>query len=50
MNSINVHEAKTNLSKILVQVEGGQEFLIARAGKVIARLTGPFYGTVKTAG
>ena len=39
MNSINVHEAKTNLSKILVQVEGGQEFLIARAGKVIARLS-----------
>jgi antitoxin (DNA-binding transcriptional repressor) of toxin-antitoxin stability system len=39
MTSINVHEAKTNLSKILVVVEGGQEFLIARAGRVIARLS-----------
>ena len=39
IKSINVHEAKTNLSRILVQVEGGQEFLIARVGKAIARLS-----------
>lgn len=35
---INIHAAKTNLSRLLEQVEGGQEVVIARAGRPIARL------------
>jgi prevent-host-death family protein len=39
--TVNVHEAKTHLSKLLEQVEAGGEVVIARAGKPIARLV-PF--------
>ena len=39
MTTINVHEAKTHLSRLLVQVEKGEEVFIARAGKVIAKLS-----------
>ena len=35
---VNIHEAKTNLSKLLARVEGGEEVIIAKAGKPIARL------------
>jgi prevent-host-death family protein len=35
---VNIHEAKTNLSKLLERVERGEEIVIARAGKPIARL------------
>ena len=38
MNIVNTHEAKTHLSRLLEQVEQGEEFVIARAGKPIARL------------
>lgn len=40
MKTVNVHEAKTHLSKILAEVEAGEEFTIARAGKPVARVTG----------
>ena len=36
--TVNVHEAKTHLSKLLEQVEGGEEVIIARAGHPVARL------------
>ena len=36
--TINVHEAKTHLSRLLVRVEAGEEILISRAGRPIARL------------
>ena len=36
--TVNVHEAKTHLSKLLEAVEAGEEVIIARAGKPIARL------------
>lgn len=36
---INVHEAKTQLSKLLEAVERGEEFVIARAGKPVAVLS-----------
>ncbi len=39
MEMINIHEAKTRLSELLVRVEQGEEFTIARAGKPIARLS-----------
>ena len=35
---VNVHEAKTNLSKLLARVEEGEEVIIAKAGKHVARL------------
>lgn len=38
MKSVNVHEAKTNLSRLLAEVEGGEEVVIARAGSPVARL------------
>lgn len=38
MTTVNVHEAKTHLSRLLQQVEAGEEVLIARDGKPIARL------------
>ena len=37
--TVNVHEAKTHLSELLVRVEGGEEIVIARAGKPIALLS-----------
>lgn len=39
--TVNVHEAKTHLSKLLEQVEEGREIVIARAGRPVARLV-PF--------
>ncbi len=40
-NIVNVHEAKTHLSRLLALVEKGQEICIAKAGRPIARLV-PF--------
>ncbi len=36
---VNVHEAKTNLSKLLRRVEAGEDVIIGRAGEPVARLT-----------
>ena len=38
MATVNVHEAKTHLSRLLAQVEEGEEVIIARNGKPVARL------------
>ena len=35
----NIHEAKTHLSKLLERVQNGEEIVIAKAGKPVARLT-----------
>jgi prevent-host-death family protein len=35
---VNVHDAKTNLSKLLAQVEAGEEVVIGRNGVPVARL------------
>ena len=40
MPVVNVHQAKTQLSRLLAQVEGGEEVVIARNGKPVARLVG----------
>ena len=39
METVNIHDAKTNLSRLLKQVQEGNSFIIARAGKPIARVT-----------
>lgn len=36
--TVNVHEAKTHLSKLLARVEDGERIVIARAGRPIAVL------------
>ena len=38
MESINIYEAKTQLSRLLERVEAGEEVVIARAGKPVAKL------------
>ena len=37
-NSVNIHEAKTHLSRLVERVEAGEEILISRAGRPVARL------------
>jgi prevent-host-death family protein len=36
--AVNVHEAKTHLSRLLRRVEAGEEIVISRAGRPVARL------------
>lgn len=38
MIEVNVHQAKTNLSRLLSRVAAGEEIVIAKAGKPVARL------------
>ena len=38
MTVVNVHEAKTHLSRLLARVAAGEEIIIARANKPLARL------------
>jgi len=38
MDTVNIHQAKTHLSRFVDQAAAGEEILIARAGKPIARL------------
>ncbi|MGH2631695.1 MAG: type II toxin-antitoxin system Phd/YefM family antitoxin [Actinomycetota bacterium] len=38
LDTVNVHEAKTHLSRLLERVERGHEIVIARAGKPVAKL------------
>lgn len=41
MDTVNIHDAKTRLSELLKRVEAGEELVIARAGRPVARLV-PF--------
>lgn len=38
MPVVNIHEAKTNLSRLVEEVAAGGEVIIAKAGKPMARL------------
>ena len=38
MKQVNVHEAKTQLSRLLERVRGGEEIVIAKNGVPVARL------------
>ena len=38
MTEVSVHEAKTHLSRLLRRVSAGEEIVIARGGKPVARL------------
>jgi len=35
---VNIHEAKTHLSRLIRRVEAGEEVVIARGGQPVARL------------
>ncbi len=37
--SVNIHEAKTQFSRLIEKVESGDEVVIARAGRPVARIT-----------
>jgi prevent-host-death family protein len=39
MTMINIYKAKTQLSKLVEQAAAGQDVIIARGGKPVARLT-----------
>ena len=49
MKTVNVHKAKTELSRLLEKVEGGDQVVIARNGKPIAKLV-PYSGEVRQPG
>jgi len=38
MKQVNMHEAKTNLSRLVDDVANGEEVVIAKAGKPVAKL------------
>lgn len=39
MESVNMHEAKTRLSQLVARAQDGESFIIAKAGKPVARVT-----------
>jgi prevent-host-death family protein len=51
---VNIHEAKTQLSKLIENAMNGEEVVIAKAGEPMVRLTkikqprkGPIFGTLE---
>lgn len=49
METVNVHEAKTQLSRLLERVVRGEEIIIARSGKPVAKLV-PLRGQTRRPG
>jgi len=53
MQTINIHEAKTHLSRLVEQVVNGEPFVIAKAGKPLVKvvpLDAPETGEIKRLG
>jgi antitoxin (DNA-binding transcriptional repressor) of toxin-antitoxin stability system len=53
MGSINIHEAKTHLSRLIEQAVQGEPFIIAKAGKPlvkVSRIDAPEHGQIKRVG
>jgi prevent-host-death family protein len=38
MPTVNIHEAKTQFSRLLIRVSSGEEIIIAKSGKPVAKL------------
>lgn len=38
MKTVNIHEAKTHLSRLIAQAASGEPFLIAKAGKPLVKV------------
>jgi prevent-host-death family protein len=41
MTTVNIHQAKTTLSRLIEQAQNGEEVVLAKAGKPVARIV-PF--------
>ena len=39
MHTVNIHEAKTHLSRLIDQAAKGESFIIAKAGKPLVKVT-----------
>ena len=39
MQTVNIHEAKTNLSRLIEQAVKGESFIIAKAGKPLVKVS-----------
>jgi antitoxin (DNA-binding transcriptional repressor) of toxin-antitoxin stability system len=39
MKTVNIHEAKTHLSKLIEQASKGEAFIIAKAGKPVVKVS-----------
>jgi prevent-host-death family protein len=53
MHTVNIHDAKTNLSKLVEQAAQGESFIIAKAGKPMVKvmaLAAPEAGHLKRIG
>ena len=53
MQTVNIHEAKTHLSRLLEEAVKGDPFIIAKAGKplvMVSRLDTPTSGEIKRVG
>jgi prevent-host-death family protein len=40
MRTVNIHEAKTHLSRLIERAAAGEPFIIAKAGKPLVKVTG----------
>ena len=49
MDQVNIHQAKTQLSRLLERVAAGEEIVIAKSGKPLAKLV-PFREVVRQPG
>lgn len=38
MKTVNIHEAKTHLSRLIIEAANGSPFIIARAGKPVVKV------------
>ena len=47
MKTVNIHQAKTHLSRLVEEAAAGEDIVIAKAGKPVARL-GPIAAAVRT--
>jgi prevent-host-death family protein len=53
MRTVNIHEAKTHLSRLVEQAANGEPFVIAKAGKPLVKVTSlaaPVAGQVQRLG
>jgi prevent-host-death family protein len=53
MQTVNIHEAKTHLSRLVEQAANGEPFVIAKAGKPLVKVTSlgtPVAGQVRRLG
>ena len=50
MTTVNIHEAKTHLSRLLARVHRGEEIIIAKAGEPYARLVSVLSGRKRCPG